>query len=100
MKLVITAEAQNDLREIADYIAHDNPLRAVTFINEIEARLERLSFMPRAYPLLPRHETSGVRRAIFKDYLIFYRIKDDAVVVHHILHGSRDYEKMLFPDGP
>jgi toxin ParE1/3/4 len=32
------------------------------------------------------------------NYLIFYRIDPDHVVVVHVLHGARDYEAILFPD--
>lgn len=33
--------AQNDLEEIGDYIAQDNPGRALTFIQEIRAQMTR-----------------------------------------------------------
>lgn len=32
------------------------------------------------------------------NYLIFFRVSDEAVDVLHILHGARDYEKLLFGD--
>jgi plasmid stabilization system protein ParE len=53
--------------------------------------------MPRAFPLLPRHEESGIRRRPFGGYLIFYRVLDDAVEVLEVIHGARDYESVLFP---
>ena len=40
----------------------------------------------------------GLRRRIYGSYLIFYRIRDDTVEVLHVLHGARDYDKILFPD--
>jgi toxin ParE1/3/4 len=54
--------------------------------------------MPHAYPLVPRHESSGVRRAPHGDYLIFYRVTTDSVEILHVLNGARDYEPILFPD--
>jgi plasmid stabilization system protein ParE len=54
--------------------------------------------MPRAYPLVPRHENSGVRRVPHGDYLIFYRVTADTVDILHVLNGARDYEPILFPD--
>jgi len=53
---------------------------------------------PRAYPLVPRYEQFGVRRSPFGQFLIFYRVGDDAVEVIHILHGARGYEALLFPE--
>ncbi|PZX36942.1 ParE-like toxin of type II ParDE toxin-antitoxin system [Roseinatronobacter thiooxidans] len=35
MKVQITAEAEGDLESIADYIARDNPARALSFVREL-----------------------------------------------------------------
>jgi toxin ParE1/3/4 len=55
-----------------------------------------LTAVPRAYPLVPRHEKSGVRRAPHGNYLIFYRVTADMVEILHVLHGARDYEPIVF----
>ena len=52
--------------------------------------------MPR--PLVPRFERHGIRRRPYGDYLIFYRVEEDRVAIVHILHGARDYERLLFPE--
>lgn len=98
MKLVLTDEAKADLARIGDRIAKDSPARAIAFIDELERRCLQLTGLPRAYPLVPRHENSGVRRRPYKDYLIFYRVRSDVVEVLHILHGAQDYEPLLFPE--
>jgi toxin ParE1/3/4 len=49
--------------------------------------------------LVPRYEHTGVRRRPYGNYLIFYRISDDRIEVLHVLHGARDYESILFPEG-
>jgi toxin ParE1/3/4 len=64
MKVVLTDEARADLVRIADWIARDNPRRAVTFIDELEAHRARIPKTPRAYPLVPGHEEIGLRRAV------------------------------------
>jgi plasmid stabilization system protein ParE len=98
MKLVLTDEARADLVRIADWIARDNPRRAVTFIDELEAHCAQIPKSPLAYPLVPGHEGNGLRRAVHGNYLIFYRVESGQVVVIHILHGARDFEAILFPD--
>jgi len=98
MKLVITDEAKADLRQIAEWIAEDNQTRALSFVDELQDRCARLIEMPRAYALVPRHESSGVRRVPHGDYLIFYRVTADTVDILHVLNGARDYERILFPD--
>jgi toxin ParE1/3/4 len=99
MKLVITDEASADLFAIGEWISVDNPRRALSFVDELKARCNRLIDAPQAYPLVPRHEASGVRRLPHGNYLIFYRVRDNTVEIVHVLHGARDYEAILFPDG-
>ena len=58
----------------------------------------QLADSPLAFPLVPRHEHKGVRRRVFRGYLIFYRVEADAISVVRILHGAQDYEAVLFAD--
>lgn len=97
MIVTLTREAEADLEAIGDYIAADNPARAVTFVRELVGRLALLSNMPRAFPLVPRYEHTGVRRLPYGNYLIFYRVAETQVEILHILNGARDYEPLLFP---
>jgi toxin ParE1/3/4 len=96
MILIFTDAAERELEEIGDWIAQDNPDRAWTFVQELRGKCETLVHMPEAYPLVPRHECSGVRRRTHRNYLIFYRITDNRIEVLHVLHGARDYEPILF----
>jgi toxin ParE1/3/4 len=57
-----------------------------------------LGDVPLAFPLVPRHVESGIRRRPFGRYLIFYRVMPDRVAIVHILHGAQDYELLLFPE--
>lgn len=98
MKVVITEAALHDLGDISDYIAADNPVRAESFVDELIDRCESLADQPLAYPLIPRYERYGVRRRVHGSYLILYRIVGERIEVLHVLHGSRDYETILFSD--
>jgi addiction module RelE/StbE family toxin len=98
MKVVFSGQAQAGLRDIALYIARHNPVRARSFVREIQARARAIGEMPRAHPLVPRYADRGIRRCPYRDYLIFYRVDDDVVSVVHIQHAARDYEAILFPD--
>jgi toxin ParE1/3/4 len=98
MIVVLTETAIADLIAIGRHIETDNPQRAKTFVAELESRCYELGAMPKAFALIPRHEHSGVRRRLYRNYLIFYRIAADLVEVLHVLHGAQDYETILFPD--
>ena len=74
MRVVITDAARADLIEIGEFIRPHNPKRAESFVDELLDRCEALADMPRAFPLVPRYEHYGIRRYVYRDYLIFYRV--------------------------
>jgi toxin ParE1/3/4 len=95
MIVVITSAAESDLLSVGDWIAADNPTRALTFVQELRRRCESLIDAPRGYALVRGYEHLGIRRRVYGDYLIFYRIVDDTIEVLHVLQGARDYESIL-----
>lgn len=91
--------ARAELEAIGDYIARDNPRRAVSFVRELRDKCLSLADMPLAFPLVPRYEDHGVRHRVHGRYQIFYRVvgQSERVDVIHVLHGARDYASILFP---
>ncbi|MBR0755806.1 type II toxin-antitoxin system RelE/ParE family toxin [Bradyrhizobium jicamae] len=98
MIVVLTAEAEADIEQITTYVAEQSPQSALKLVRELRARCESLADAPRGYPLVPRYEDHGIRRRPFGNYLIFYRVGADTIEVIHVLHGARDYERLLFPE--
>ena len=98
MKVVFTPQAKGDLIEIARHISGRNPRRAKTFVGELRAKAMALGDRPMAFPLVDGFARQGLRRRVFGDYLIFYRIEDRGISIVRIVHGARDYEALLFPE--
>lgn len=98
MIVVFTDEAERDINGIFDYIASENPVRAMTFARELIDRCEQIADMPQSFPLVPRYAAMGVRRRAYRRYLIFYTIDDDYIRIIHVLNGAQDYEAILFPE--
>ncbi len=96
MILEFSSEAENNLEQIADYIAEHSPLRAMLLIRELRSRCAELVDNPNAFALVPRYERHGIRRRVHGNYLIFYRVETGKVVIIHILHGATDYGAILF----
>ena len=92
----LTAEAENDLESIGDYIAQDNPRRALSFVLELREKCMSLADMALAFPLVPRYERHGIRRRPHGNYLVFYRIEGDQAVILHVLLSAMDYATLLF----
>jgi plasmid stabilization system protein ParE len=97
VNVVFTAEAESDLENIDDWIAQDNHLRAISFVQELRLACVALADMPRGYPLLSHHAGRLIRRKPFRSYLILYWIMRDRVEILHVIHAGRDYEKIVFP---
>lgn len=98
MKVFITERAKSDLIEIGEFIAVDNPTRALSFVEELLEKCETLAEKPLAYPLVPRFKKFAIRKRVHGNYLIFYRVRETFIEVIHILHGARDYESFLLKD--
>ena len=92
----LTAEAENDLESIGDYIAQDNPRRALSFVLELREKCMSLADMALAFPLVPSYERHGIRRRPHGNYLVFYLIDVDQAVILHVLHSAMDYATLLF----
>lgn len=87
-RLVFSPRAERDLEEIGDYIARSNPARALSFLNELRTRCDRIAANPGAY--LAREDLApGLRMAVHRRYLIFFRAAADHVRIERILHGAR-----------
>jgi plasmid stabilization system protein ParE len=97
MKVIFSAQAKAGLREVGLFIAQDNKVRAISFVRELRTKAMAIGKMPRAYPMVPRFERYGIRRRPHGNYLIFYRIEDDRIVIVHVLHAAREHEALLFP---
>jgi plasmid stabilization system protein ParE len=95
----LTPLAEAELEAIADYIARDNPRRALTFVQGLRDRCLSLAEMPLAFPLVPRYESYGIRHRVHGNYQIFYRIVGDpptCIDVLHVLPSARNYAALLF----
>jgi toxin ParE1/3/4 len=95
MKAVFSTQARDGLREIALFIARDDPMRALSFVRALRLKAQEIADAPHAFPIVPRFERHGIRRRAWHDYLIFYRIEDDGIAIVHVMHGARDYEALL-----
>ena len=99
MIVLVTDAAEEGLETIGDWIAKENPDRALSFVQELREACRPLRDLPFGHALVPRYEDTGVRRRVHGNYLIFYRILGGVIEVLHIPHGARDFESVLFPDG-
>ncbi len=95
MKVTLSTQAANDLRRIARFISHDNPARAISFVEELRGTAHRLGELLYGFPLVPRYEAYGIRRRSWRGYGILYSVDSDRVFVHRIIGPGQDYDRAL-----
>ena len=90
-----TEEAIKWLRNIHDYISEDNPIAARNVIEGIYEKTQILESFPEVgYKY--RNESDGeIRILLYGHYRIAYLIKQDAVEILGIFHGSMEIEKYI-----
>ena len=98
MRVELSAQAEDDLERIGDWIARDDPARALAFVHELRSGCLGLADFPERFAPVPRYERQGIRHRIHGNYLIVYRVEAKRVVIIHILHGAMDYAPLLFPE--
>ena len=84
-----TPEADRDLDEIWLNIARDSVTQADRFIDLVTERFVLLARTPRAGRARPEL-LSGLRSFAYRDYVIFYSLAREGVVIERVLHGARD----------
>ncbi len=94
MKYRISDEARRDLAGIGQYIAQDNPARALSFIDEMTAKFRLVAERPLSFPAREEWH-SDLRSALHRPYVIVFRVADDRVDIVRVFHGARDIPNLL-----
>lgn len=97
MRLTLTPLAEQDMEAIGDYIAADNPTRALSFIREMQAQCQRIAANPLGYRLRPELG-DDVRSCAHGSYVIFFATAQREVTIIRVLHGARDIPAILAAD--
>lgn len=99
-KIVLSYDAKNDLKGIKKYIANelDNEIAANNTVSRITKSIRRLETQPlMGTPLSSVIEfDTNYRFLVCGNYMVFYRVEKNEVLISRILYGRRDYLKILF----
>jgi plasmid stabilization system protein ParE len=92
------AVAQNDLKQIIDYIAIDSPGNALQILRKIKLKASNLSTLPDRGRIVPELKDQGIhtyRELIIAPWRIIYRISDTTVFVLTVIDSRRNVEDIL-----
>lgn len=90
-QIVVRPFAEQDLDEIAAYIAQDSPANAERFILKILRAIAKLEMFPHRYPLAPENVAVDfpIRHVIVKSYRVLFTIQGQVVRILRVYHGAR-----------
>lgn len=94
MRACFTPQAETDLEEIGDYIALDNPRRAVSFIREIREHCEKIAEGPLRYVARPELG-SELHSCAHGNYVIFFEPLEGGALILRILQGARNFPDLF-----
>ncbi len=82
-----TRRSLDDLRRIAEYIAHDNPPAAAALVTAVHDQVSQL----KAFPLLGRVGAYQDTRelVVHRNYIVTYRARSHEVQVLQVWHVAR-----------
>jgi len=86
--------AETDIEEIAFYIAEDNPPAARRWLNNIIAKCRQLADMPEM-GVARVDVRPDLRMLPVGNYLILYRRAGSNIEIVRVLHGARQWQKLL-----
>lgn len=89
LELVWSDQAARDLDAIADYIALDNPVAAVLWVEQLVATAERVPHAPRLGRQVPEFARDDLRELIHGTYRVVYRIAPERIEVLTVFEGHR-----------
>lgn len=84
-----TRQAEDDLLDIWEFIAKDDPSAANNIVHKLDARSHELLKHPKMG--IARNDVAkGMRHLVISSYLILYRIDGEDIEVVRYLHGARN----------
>ena len=94
MQLFVSPLAEQDLEDIGDYIARDNPTRALSFVLELYEHCQKICMNPEGYRRRPE-VADGIRSCAHGNYVIFFEVTGQHVSIIRVLNGARDFKHGL-----
>lgn len=94
-RYLLSPEAREDLRDIRDYIAADDPAAAERVLAELRTAMRRLAQLPEIGHLREDLADEALRFWPVRSYLIIYRPDERPVQIVRVLSARRDVAELL-----
>ena len=92
-------EAKEDLKGIKRYITYNlhEPQIAGRIVSKIRESIDSIKSNPEIYPIIMNNRIREfkIRKFIVCNYIVFYIIEDDKIIITRILHKKRNWINLL-----
>ena len=100
IKIFYSPKSRKDLDRIYDYIYDDlnNPVVANKTVKGILDKVSELKEYPQLGPIwyLENNIDSGFRFLRYENYILFYQMTKETILIVRVLYHLQDYVKQLF----
>ncbi len=94
-ELIWTEPALDDLNDIAEYIALDNPDAATKLVLDVFDKVDRLEEYPTSGKSVAEMPGTNYRELVIPPCRIFYRPETDFVYVLFVMRGEQLFREFL-----
>ena len=97
LKLRINPLVVKDLKEIRNYIAEDNPQKAVEVIEEIYGKFENVQLFPGMGADLSKrvHFRTNYKYVVWNDYVIIYKADEEFMEIYRVINRYQDITRIF-----
>lgn len=95
MKVVITGQAEAEIRAIGLHIERDDPSAAGRWLAATTKLCLSLHENVERAPVVGRRRGVAIRRLVHGAYLVLYSVDGDVVRIHRVTHGARSPNALL-----
>ncbi len=88
-RLIWAEPVLQDLEQIADYIALDDPAAAKRLVRKVFRNAELLQEFPEMCPTPHDPPNSKYRHLVINPLRIFYRLEEDKVIIVYVMRAER-----------
>jgi toxin ParE1/3/4 len=89
-RIIWSQRAEDDLRNLIQFIARNSRKRAVDFGDALLAEIEVIAEFPFSYREVPEFERPSIRELVFPPYRVIFRItKEQSIEIVRIWHAAR-----------
>ena len=95
-RLIWSPTARLDLKDLAAYIAEDNPAAARRFVRSLFQVVERLPEFPESGRMVPEFNDVRIREVLRRPCRLVYRIKPEEQIIEiaRVWHAARGVTKL------